>query len=611
MSRIPINWLCARHRFGLRRVILVTLLGLSGGPTVPAAEQLRGESSALLRVSVASPVDWMPWGEAAFARAKQAQKPVYLFIGSFNHGLSRAMREQTFAQPEIAKMLNANFVCVLVDQEEHPELAALYRTYLSGVKQLTGLPMNLWLTPELLPFDGATYLPPSEEWGKTSFSKLANQVQQAWTTDPAACRQRAGEAVAQLLADRALGSGAPGAGDKIPERLKTAAETWRAQFDAAHGDFGEAPKTPEPELLRFLLRQSPPDRAAALKTLRSIATGALRDPLDGGFFQSASDAAWRVPHPQKTLALQARLALAWLDAAHGEDAVAFAGAACGALDFALNRLVRPDGTFAAGQDATADGFANYYTWTEAEIDRVLGADAAMFKLAHGVEAAGNVPADFDLSGQFKGQNLLRSALLATAEDRAAAARLLVVRERRPAPPVDDRATAGTHGLLLAALSRAGAQLDEPRYRAAAARLFATIKKEFQITPAGDLRRLVTTAIPAAPADYAAVALGCREFARAAHQPEAEALADRLLAIAGSRLLDPIAGRYYATTAALSPGIFLRPLASGDMPSPESLALQAGVPPEQALVIASSLSALLSEAGDTPPGDVLLALALRR
>jgi uncharacterized protein YyaL (SSP411 family) len=593
--------------FFSRSTILSLGLVLVSAPTIRAAEQLRGAASAFLRAHVESPVNWLPWGEAAFAQAKREQKPVYLAIGAFGSELSQAMRTQTFGNSETADFLNKNFVCVLVDREEHPELAALYQAYVK-TKQLSGWPLNLWLTPELQPFEGTTYLPPSEEWGKPGFLKVAQPAAQAWAADPAACRKRAAEAVT-LLADPFVPfpSGVQSA-EKSRGRLSVAAEAWRAHFDATNGGFSEPPKNPEPELLRFLLRQAPADREAALTTLRALTVSALRDPLDGGFFRSATDPAWRVPYPQKMLADQARLALAFLDAASGnetKDAKLFTAAARGALDYVLARLAQPDGTFAAMEDGTAEEFAGYYAWTATEIEAALGQDAAAFKAAHGVEAAGNVSADMDASGRFTGKNLLRSAAV---ENRAALERLRAIRDRRPALPRDDRATAQAHGLLLAALARAGGPGGEARYLTAATRLFDALKKEFLISAEGELRHLRGSAAAATPADYAAVALGAREFAKASERKEADALASRLLAVAANRFFDAASGRYYATPATLPPGIFARPPAWSEAPSAESLTLLAGAPAEQTRAIAAALGAMLDET-DTAPGDVLLALAL--
>ena len=277
------------------------------------------------------------------------------------------------------------------------------------------------------------------------------------------------------------------------------------------------------------------------------------------------------------------------------------------LDYALTRLARPDGTFAAAEDATAEEYAEYFAWTAAEIDAVLGADAAAFKSAHGIEAGGNVPADFDSSGRLKGKNLLRSAMPGAPADVAAAARLRAVRDKRVSPPLDDRATTAAHGLLLAALARAGQQLNEPRYRDAAVRTMAAIKQQLMLSPGGDLRHLRGSPAPATPADYAALALGGRELGKIPKQAEADALATRLLARAGELYFDPSHGIYFAVPAALPAGIVVRPSAFSDAPSAESLALLAGVPPEQAAALTAALVAAL-ENDASAPGDALLALA---
>ena len=590
-------------------VLLILFAVVTGVGSASGAERLKPEASAFLRASADSPVDWQLWDAAVLRRAQEEGRPVYVFVGSFLSELSRATCRQTFANADTAAFLNKSFLCVIVDRDAQPEVAALVQHYLRNVKQVTTWPAHLWLTPGLQPYEGAGYLPPTEEWGKSSFLKVAQQAQTAWATDPAGCRARAAEAVASLATPVQPLSAGGVPEEKLKRQLSAAADAWRAQFDAAHGGFSEPPKYPEPELLRFLLRRSPADRAAALATLRVLASSALRDPLDGGFFRYATDAAWRLPSQQKILSDQARLALAFLDAAQGDDAKAFTAAARGALDYALTRLGRADGTFAAAEDATADEYAGYYVWTEAEIDATLGKDAAAFKSAHGVQPAGNVSADDDLSGHLKGKNILRSAGSADAGLTASAARLLAVRQHRPAPLRDDRGTAGAHGLLLAALSRTGAQPGGSRHLDAAARAFEAVKKQFVLSPEGDLRRFAGSNTPAAPADYAALALGCREYARAARRPEADALATKLLARAGQLFFDAKRGRYYATPAALPGGFFMRPPAGGDAPAAESLAILAGAPTEQTQAMAAAWSASWEEAGAPAPGDALLALAL--
>jgi uncharacterized protein YyaL (SSP411 family) len=573
----------------------------------PAAERLHGEASAFLKAFENSPVDWMPWGNTAFARAKSEQRPVFLFIGSFTSELSGAMRRQTFGNPKTADWLNKHFVCVIVDRDERPDVAALYQAYVLNLKQMAGWPLNVWLTPEFQPYEGATYLSPSEDWGAPGFLKLADQAQSAWATNPAGCRRRASESVAQLAPPAHPPAPPLWNLEKTRARLAASAAAWLAAFDAVQGGFGDAPRSPEPELIRFMLRQAPADREAGLKTLRALATSAVRDPLDGGFFRHAADGAWHIPYQQKTLADQARIALAFLDGAKEADAKSFGLCASGALDFALSRLGLADGSFASAQDATGDEFISYYTWSATEIDSALGTASPAFKADHGVMPDGNVPAADDPSAQFIHRNFLRSAAEGSAPDARSAGVLLAIRDRRPAPPLDPRATAGDYGLILSALSRAGSQLGNPRYLIAARKTLAAVRRSFLVPADGSLRRLEGSALAADADDYAALALGCRDFARAANDKGAAALSDRLLAQLDARFLDPASSAYFGAPNPPGPGFFIRPFGADDPPSAESLAVAAGAP--RAKAVAAALSESLEESSAQAPGDQLLALAL--
>jgi hypothetical protein len=575
-----------------------------------ASPDLVTSASAFVRSQAHSPVNWETWNPEVLRRAQAENKPVYLFIGSSLSELSRATCQQTFANVESAAYLNQRFICVLVDREERPDVAASARLYLQMVKQTDGWPGHLWLTPELQPYEGAGYLPPSEEWGRSGFSNVARQAAEAWASNPRACRGHAAEAVLTMSSHSAdtLSTLPPAA---LSAKLAQAAAAWKESFDAVNGGFGSAPKALEPELLRFLLRGSKADRDAALTSLHALLNGAVHDPLDGGFFTRAIDAAWRMPYMQKTLSDQARLTLAYLDAAETVDDPAWGRAARGALDYALSRLALPDGGFAAAEDATSAESAGYYVWTAAEIDGVLGPEAAAFESAYGVAPAGNVSADEDLTGVYRGKNILfRSTVLgdASAEAKlaAAATRLRNAREQRPPPARDERATAGAHGLMLAALARAAVQLKEPSFLAAATRTFAAVQTQFIVSGDGDVRRLRGSAAPAAPADYAALALGCREFSKASKNADADALANRLLARAGNLYFDVAQGGYFAAPMPLPIGLFVRAPATDDPPAAESLALMAGAPSEQAAAMAKALSALLTT-GVPTAGDVLLAL----
>ena len=586
---------------------LTSLLLASAARAV--APDLATSPSAFIRLQVHSLVNWETWNASVLERARTENKPVYVFIGSFLSELSRATCQQSFTNSETAAYLNQHFLCVIVDREERPDVAACARLFLQTVKQKDGWPAHLWLTPELQPYDGTTYLPPSEEWGNSSFIMAARQAGNAWAGNPKSCRGHASEAVSMMAApgSDALPNVPPAS---VNEKLAQAAAAWLATIDSAHGGFGTAAKSPEPELLRFLLRQSPAGREAAVTTLRALFNGAVRDPIDGGFFRRATDPAWHVPYLQKTLGDQARLALAFLDATQVTGEAALASGARSALDYALQSLGSPDGSFVAAEDATSSELSGYYVWTETEVDSLLGPDAAAFKAAYGVQSGGNVSADDDPAGLYHGRNFLfRSGPRgdAAAEGKLAAdlRRLRAARDLRPPPARDDRAPAGAHGLILAALARAGAQLNEPAYLAAAARTFDLVSKQLVVSADGEVRRLLGSAAPGAPADYAALALGCREYAKAARRADAEALANRLLARAGGMFFDPAQGTYLASPAALPVGVFVRAPAGGDPPGADSLALLAGAPAEQATALTKALAAGLN--ADMVPGDVLLAL----
>ncbi|HEY4301418.1 MAG TPA: DUF255 domain-containing protein [Candidatus Didemnitutus sp.] len=583
---------------------------LAAASAFAADDGLAGSVSDLLHSQAAGAVHWQAWDASIVERAKASGKPVYVFAGSQLNELTRATCRQTFANAEVASFLNANFFCVIVDRDEQPGLAAAIQYFLKSVKQQDGWPAHLWLTPELQPYEGAAYLPPSEEWGKPSFMKVARQAAEAWSGDAKACRARAADAVALMKSEPDLPLPVEGAPPKLEAQVADAIAAWRATADAASGGFGTAPKALEPELLQVLLARGPADHDLAVAALHAIVNGAARDPLDGGFFARTTDAAWKVPYFQKSLADQARIVLALLDAAHGGSDPAFASAARGALDYTLSRLALPSGGLAAAEDATGDESSGYYTWTEAEIDSVLGPDSAAFKKAYAIATAGNISADDDPSAHFKGRNVLRRATPAgsAGEEAALAAsarKLLTTRLQRPLPPRRERATAAAQGLALAAFSRAAGELPEPRFAAAAAKLYAALRRDY-LTGASDLRHLAAPSVAGGPADYAAVAFGCRAFAHLGKHPEAAALADRLVARADALFLDGAHGRYLATAASLAPGIFVRAPATGDVPSAECLAVMAGLPADTKAGVVRTLAASL-EAGTAPPGDALLAL----
>lgn len=590
----------------LRAPVFALLVVALASGLVAEDSPLSHSPSAFVRAHAASPVHWMEWGDAAFARAKAEKKPLYVFVGAFTQELARAMREQSFAREENAALLNEHFVSVVVDREEHPEVAAFFQAYVGSVKQMQGWPLNVWLTPELKPFEGATYLPPSDEWGKEGFPNALRRVQSGWESDPEAQRAKAEEAVAALAA--AVPGNPPDSVDAAAVKglLDEAATAWLASYDKANGGFGDPPRRLEPELLRFLLgREAPADREAALATLRAVVASPVRDPLDGGFFRSAADAEWRQPTLQKTLADQARAAVLCFQA--GTTAAGNA-----ALDCALS-MRSPDGEYSAAEDGTAEAVVPSFLWTVTDVRTVLGAaEAAPILQRLGIVEAGNLPPDSYLGIDSAGKNLPHADALPTDQAGAAAlAKLRAARAQRTAPARDSAASAGTHGLLLVAL----AQSTEPRMRTAAAGLAEFIAKQL-LLPDGQLRAAPGFATAAGPRDYACVADGLLSYAAATGDESARKRAVALLEKADAVYWSAEAGRYFSCPGTPPTGIAVRviaPIGDGnDLSSAESVMLATLCKHKLAAAarraaLAAAVAADIRDAAANARGDQLLAL----
>jgi len=328
-------------------------VSLALAAVLPAAEQspLASARSEFVRAQASSGVQWHAWNDATLAEAQKQKLSVYVFIGSPLSELARATINQTFSSPKTVEWLNQNFFCIFVDGDARPDLAAYGQHYIRSIKQLQGAPVHLWLTPDLQLYDGANYLPPSEEWGKPGFLKAARSAFDAWSADPARARRLAAEAL-DMMRIPPLAADAP---VDATTKLDAAAKAWIAAIDPVNGGFGTAPKQPEPDVIRFLLaRGDPPSRDAALNAARALVKGAARDATDGGFYRRCIDEAWQEPYYQKTLLDQVRIALALFDAADAGKDESLRQAAIGALDFSLKALRNADGSFAAALDGTLE-----------------------------------------------------------------------------------------------------------------------------------------------------------------------------------------------------------------------------------------------------------------
>jgi hypothetical protein len=431
-------------------------------------------------------VDWFPWGEEAFARARATDRPIFLSIGYSTCHWCHVMERESFEDAAVAALLNRSFVCVKVDREERPDVDRLYMTAAQAMGLGGGWPLSLFLTPALEPFHGGTYFPPEERHGRPAFRQVLEAVQRAWTQQRAGIEDRGGRVLAVLagLDAPAPPRGAdpaaePGSGELFEQAFASLA---RAE-DASAGGFGSAPKFPSVANLDFLLRFWSRDRGArgpalqlVLRQLDAMRAGGIHDHLGGGFHRYSTDARWLVPHFEKMLYDQAQLAWAYLDAHQVTGRAEYAETARGVLDYVARNLSAPEGGFYCAEDADSEGEeGRFYVWTPAETAAVLGAeDAPLFDFVHGVTAEGN----FEQGGSV----LSLAHTLAEAAERfgipvaqagrrlaGARARLLAARGRRVRPHRDDKVLTAWNGLMISAFARGARALDEPAYAVRAAR----------------------------------------------------------------------------------------------------------------------------------------------
>jgi uncharacterized protein YyaL (SSP411 family) len=441
----------------------------------PARNLLDKETSPYLLQHAANPVHWRPWGEAALAEARAEGKPILLSIGYAACHWCHVMAHESFENADTAARMNALYVCIKVDREERPDIDHLYMSALHALGEQGGWPLTMFLTPAGEPFWGGTYFPPEPRSGRPSFTQVLHGVADAYRTQPDSIRTNA-YSLARALA--AMSAAHPGGG-LTPDLLDLAAAALLRGTDPEHGGLRGAPKFPNPPIFRFLWQDSyrtgtRPGRAALHLMLERMSQGGIYDHLGGGYARYSVDAVWLVPHFEKMLYDNAQL-LELLALAHADDPSPLLAARAAETVRWLLRDMRVDpveghAAFAASEDADSEGEeGRFYVWTLAEIDDLLGAEAAGFRAAYDVTPDGN----------WEGKIILRrTAALGTPETEAALAecrdRLLAARAHRVRPGRDDKVLADWNGLAIAALCRAAAVFRQPSWREAAEDAFAFV-----------------------------------------------------------------------------------------------------------------------------------------
>jgi uncharacterized protein YyaL (SSP411 family) len=413
--------------------------------------RLANETSPYLLQHAHNPVDWYPWGEEALARARELDRPILLSIGYSACHWCHVMERESFEDPRVAALMNERFVCVKVDREERPDVDAIYLEAVQAMTGHGGWPLNVFCTPEQVPFFGGTYFPPEPRQGMPSWPQVLVAVAKAWDEQRGEI-EGAGERMRARLAGAAALQ--PSQAEFDPSSLDEAVEKLRLAYDARWGGFGGAPKFPPSSAIEFLLLQG--ERDMALGTLRAMASGGMCDQVGGGFARYAVDRTWTVPHFEKMLYDNALLARAYL---HGwlVDGGADLRETCErTLDWALREMRAPEGLFYSALDADSEGVeGKFYVWTLDELRSVLGDDADAAIAWFGASEEGN----------FEGFNVLEARGPEPApevRDRVRA-RLLEVRAARVWPGLDDKRLTSWNALMIAALADAGAVLERTDY----------------------------------------------------------------------------------------------------------------------------------------------------
>jgi hypothetical protein len=512
--------------------------------------RLRDARSPYLLQHANNPVDWYAWGEEAFARAREEDRPIFLSIGYSTCHWCHVMEHESFENADVAAVLNEHFVSIKVDREERPDVDRVYMSFVQATTGSGGWPMSVWLTPDLKPFYGGTYFPPTSRWGRPGFVDILREIDRVWRADRAKVQASAEGVLFELRkgAIRSAAARVPG-----PEALASALRQFADMFDTRHGGFGGAPKFPRPSELLFLLREHARTgdagaRGMALATLHAMGLSGMRDHIGGGFHRYAVDAAWRVPHFEKMLYDQAQLVLAYVDAAQVSGDPFFMEVAEDTLRYVMRQMTDESGGFYSAEDADSvpperagDPAAHrmegaFYLWTDAEVDALLGDDARIVKKRFGIEPEGNAPSD--PQQEFTGKNLLYVARsleelaeggsLSSVAEVLGRARLTLFKARldRPRPHLDDKVLTAWNGLMIAAFARvarviraagpegrhsAGAYLDAAR---TAARFLETTMWNAETRTLLRRYRAGHAEIDAYAEDYACVIFGLLELFQA-------------------------------------------------------------------------------------------------
>jgi len=590
------------------------------------------EKSPYLLQHAHNPVDWYPWGEIAFQKAKQEDKPVLLSVGYSTCHWCHVMAHESFEDISIAKIINDHFIAIKVDREERPDIDHVYMSAVTAMTGQGGWPLTVFLTPQGDAFYGGTYFPPYAKWGSAGFADVLNSMARQWKQDRDNILS-SGRSMTEALRRQALRHPDPPyflaekdlkmSEDSSPFGLRMttkneyeslfdrAYQQMKGQFDSTNGGFGSAPKFPMGHNLSFLLRYykdhgSPEALDMVNKTLTAMSDGGIGDHLGGGFHRYSTDQYWHVPHFEKMLYDQALLSRVYLEAYQVTGLMEYASLARSIFDYVLESMTDKLGGFYSAEDAdsqecdrgrtaSSDGLTSpvsghlkegaFYVFSHSEITEVLGHDAAMvFNYCYGVLPQGNV--GVDPHGEFQGKNILyRARSLKEAADKfdrpiddvqglltSSKLKLLSLRAQRPRPHKDDKVLCDWNGLMIASFAFASRVLGELKYVQAASKAADFILAQMMVK-----KRLLhrwrdgSAGIAATLEDYSFFIYGLLELYEATFQDKyLDAAQD--LAEGMIKYFGDHAGGFYMT-ASDAESLIIRPkeIYDGALPSGNSVA----------------------------------------
>jgi uncharacterized protein YyaL (SSP411 family) len=591
----------------LRIRLLILTLGLMAWQPVACAQtktnpgmksatiytnRLINEKSPYLQQHAHNPVNWYPWGEEAFSKARKENKPIFLSIGYSTCHWCHVMEHESFEDTGVAKILNDNFISIKVDREERPDIDGVYMTFVQATTGGGGWPMSVWLTPKLKPFFGGTYFP------RDQFLALLQRIIAAWKDDPEKLVASADNIIGQLRQNsEPKDADTTEFGDGL---LTKAYEQIKSSYEPQYGGFGVAPKFPRPVIVNYLLRYYAQTGAKAaldmsLFTLRRMAEGGIHDHIGGGFHRYSTDTRWHVPHFEKMLYDQAQLANSYLDAYQITHDEFYAGVARDILAYVARDMTGDQGQFYSAEDADSPVPKNpsthaegaLYVWEEKEIVEALGSQSAeIFKYYFGVGEHGNVTSD--PRGELVNKNVLIvshsieevakhfhktpqevQALLASARQS-----LFAIRAKRPRPHRDDKTITAWNGLMISAFARAYQVMGEPHYLSSAIRAAQFIKTKLYDPKSQKLMRRFRdgeAAVDGFADDYAFLIQGLLDLYEASFNIEYLSWALDLQRKQNEIFWDTIHSGYFST-AGTDPSILIRMKEDydGAEPSPNSV-----------------------------------------